>query len=159
MPELDRMLVEHRQPIKTGFRPLQQPPKSMTYEVIPQVKAEIERLLKANFIKTAKYVKWLSNIVLVVKNNGKIRVCIDYRNLNLASPKDEYPMPVVDILIDSVAQNGMLSFMDGHARYNQIFLVKNDVHKTAFRCPSALGTYKWNVLSFGLKNEIGRAHV
>lgn len=67
----------------------QQPLRRMTYEIIPQVKAEIERFLKAKFIRTVRYVEWLSNIVFVVKKNGKIRVCIDYRILNLASPKDE----------------------------------------------------------------------
>lgn len=61
-------------------------------------------------------------------------------------------MLVVNLLVDSVAQNGILSFMDGHAGYNQIFLAKNDIHKTAFRCSGALGTYEWNVMSFGLKN-------
>lgn len=114
----------------------------MTYEVIPQVKTEIERLSKANFIKTITYVEWLSNIVPVVKKNRKIRVWIYYRNLNLASPKDEYYMLVVDLLVDFVAQNGILSFMDGHAGYNQIFLAESDMHKITFRCPGVLGTYE-----------------
>lgn len=85
----------------------------MSSEVELQVKEEIKRLIKVGFIRTARYVTWLSNIVLVVKKNGKIRVCIDFRNLNLASPKDEYPMPLADLMVDSVTRHQVLSFMDG----------------------------------------------
>ena len=87
-----------------------------------------------------------------MKKNGKLRVCIDFRNLNIATPKDEYPMPVADLLVDSAAKSKVLSFMDGHAGYNQIFINPKDTHKTAFRCPSALGTFEWVVMPFGLKN-------
>ncbi|KAM1563134.1 hypothetical protein ACFX1X_038121 [Malus domestica] len=86
------------------------------------------------------------------KKNGALCICIDFRNLNLATPKDEYTMPISDLLIDAVANHAILSFMDGHAGYNQIFIAEADVHKTAFRCPGALGTYKWVVMPFGLKN-------
>ncbi|GKV53168.1 hypothetical protein SLEP1_g59706 [Rubroshorea leprosula] len=71
----------------------------------------------------------------VVKKNGKLRVCIDFRNLNLATPKDEYPMPVTDLLVDGVARHRILSFMDRHSGYNQIFIAEEDISKTAFRCP------------------------
>ncbi|KAM2296835.1 hypothetical protein ACFX1S_036454 [Malus domestica] len=61
-------------------------------------------------------------------------------------------MPISDLLIDAAANHAILSFMDGHAGYNQIFIAEADVHKTAFRCPGALGTYEWVVMPFGLKN-------
>ncbi|CAL9001615.1 unnamed protein product [Prunus brigantina] len=73
-------------------------------------------------------------------------------NLNLATPKDEYPMPMSDLLVDGAAKHELLSFMDGHAGYNQIFIAEEDIHKTAFRCPGAIGTYEWVVMPFGLKN-------
>ncbi|CAL8152706.1 unnamed protein product [Prunus armeniaca] len=98
------------------------------------------------FIRTAQYVEWLANIVSVFKNTGALRVCTDYRNLNLATPKDEYPMPLSDLLADGAAKHELLSFMDGHAGYNQIFIAEEDVHKTAFRCPTGV------VMPFGLKN-------
>ena len=88
----------------------------------------------------------------MLKKSGALRICIDFHNLNLAIPKDEYPMPISDLLIDAAANHDMLSFMDGHVNYNLIFIVEVDVHKTAFRCPGALGTYKWVVVPFGLKN-------
>lgn len=97
MPGLDKKLVEHRLPIKLDFKPFQQPSRRMTYEVIHQVKTATERLLKTNFIKNVRYVEWLCNIVLLVKNNEKIRVYIDYRKFNVASPKDKYPILVVDL--------------------------------------------------------------
>mgnify|MGYP003702423801 CR=1 FL=1 len=124
----------------------------MTNEVTLLVNKEIERLLKECFIWTARYVEWLSNIMPIMKKNKKLRVYIDFRNLNLATPKDEYPVPVADLLVDSAAKSQVLSFMDGRARYNQIFINPDDIHKTAFRCPGALGTFEWVVLPFGLKN-------
>ncbi|KAK4360353.1 hypothetical protein RND71_019305 [Anisodus tanguticus] len=119
---------------------------------MPQIKAEIEQLLKAGFIRTTKYVEWLANVVPVKKKNGKVRVCIDYRNLNLATHKDEYIMLIADMLVDSAAANGVLTFMDGYSGYNQISVAEDDIHKTAFRCPGALGIYEWVVMPFGLKN-------
>ena len=89
---------------------------------------------------------------LVVKKNGKIRVSIDFRNLNLAAPKYEYQMLVVDQLVDAVAKHQIVSFMDGHLGYNQIYIFEEDVPKMAFRCLGAIGTYKWVIMPFGLKN-------
>lgn len=136
MPGLDREIAEHKLPIKEGYRPYKQPMRRMSREVEKLVAEEIDRLKKAGFIRTATYVEWLSNIVPVKKKNGKIRVCIDFRNLNTATPKDEYPMPVADMLVDAAACNLILSFMDGHSGYNQIPIAEADVSKTAFRCPS-----------------------
>jgi hypothetical protein len=90
--------------------------------------------------------------VPVIKKNGSLRVCIDFRDLNAATPKDEYAMPVAEMLVDSAAGFEYLSMLDGYAGYNQIFIVEEDVPKTAFRCPGALGTYEWVVMPFGLKN-------
>src|SRR6266487_1869175 len=117
-----------------------------------KIKGEIERLLKSKFIRTTRYVQWLANIVPVIKKNGSLRICIDFRDLNNATPKDEYPMPVAEMLIDSVAGFEYLSMLDGYSGYNQIFIAEEDIHKTAFRCPGALGTYEWVVMPFGLKN-------
>jgi hypothetical protein len=75
-----------------------------------------------------------------------------FRNLNRATPKDEYPMPIVDLLIDSALGNKVISFLDGNAGYNQFFMAKEDVNKTAFRCPGFIGLFEWVVMTFGLKN-------
>ena len=90
----------------------------MAPDIILKIKEEIERLVRASFIKPARYVDWLSNIVPILKKNGKLRICIDFRNLNMATLKDEYPMPVADLLVDGASRYKVLSFMDGHSGYN-----------------------------------------
>jgi hypothetical protein len=75
------------------------------------------------------------------KNTGKIQICVDFRNLNQATLKDEYPMPVADLLVDSASGNKVISFLDGNAGYNQIFMAKEDVSKTTFRCLGFVGLF------------------
>ncbi|XP_048436516.1 uncharacterized protein LOC125475588 [Pyrus x bretschneideri] len=94
----------------------------------------------------------VSQYHLGVKEKWSLHICIDFRNLNLATPKDEYTMLISDLLIDAAANHEMLYFMDSYASYNQIFIAEADVHKTVFRYPGSLGTYKWVVMSFDLKN-------
>ena len=95
----------------------------------------------------------MSNVVIVEKKDpNKLWVCIDFRNLNKATPKDEYPMPIADMLINSASSNKVISFLDGNARYNQIFMTEEDTSKTAFICPGFIGLFEWVVMTFGLKN-------
>src|SRR3954464_7320042 len=152
MPGLSRQVVEHRLPLNPGKKPIKQLPRRFAPEVMEKINVEIERLLKSKFIRTTRYVEWLANIVLVIKKNGSLRICIDFRYLNKATPKDEYPMPVAEMLVDSAAGFEYLSMLDGYSGYNQIFIAEDDVSKTAFRCPGAIGTYEWVVMPFGLKN-------
>ncbi|CAN6568039.1 unnamed protein product [Malus baccata var. baccata] len=153
MPGLDSALVEHRMPIKEGYKPVKQAPRMMSNEIEEKVKEEIERLVKAGFIRPAKYVEWLANIVPILKAITKaVRCCVDYRNINGATPKDEYPMPMVDLSIDAVAKHKVLSFMDGNVGYNQIKMALEDIHKMDFRCPGHVGAYEYLVMPFGLKN-------
>ena len=144
--------MEHRLSIKSEFHFFQQPPIRMSKEVELKVKDEIKKILKAKFIRPTRYVQWLANIVPVMKKNGKLRVCVDFKDLNVVTPKDMYVMPIADILVVSTANNELLSFMDGFSRYNQILIVVNDISKTGFRCPGFLGTFEWLVMPFGLKN-------
>jgi hypothetical protein len=100
------------------------------------VKEEINRLLDAKFIRPCRYADWISNIVPVEKKGTKkLRVCIDFRDLNKATPKDEYSMPIVDFLVNSASGHRVLGFLDGNAGYNQIFMGEEDISKTAFICP------------------------
>ena len=118
-----------------------------------RIKEEIGHLLKANFIRTCRYADWISNIVPVEKKgSNKLRVCIDFRDLNRATPKDEYHMPIADMLINDASGHKVISFLDGNARYNQIFMAEEDAFKTAFRCPGFVGLFEWTVMTFGLKN-------
>jgi hypothetical protein len=77
---------------------------------------------------------------------------VDFRDLIRVTPKDEYPMPVAETLINVATGNKILSFMDGNAGYNQIFMAPKDIHNTAFRVPSAVGLFEYVVMTFGMKN-------
>jgi hypothetical protein len=132
MPGLDRTIVEHRLPIKPGYHPHQQRPRRPDVKIYEEIKTEIEKLHEAKFIRPCRYADWISSIVPVRKANGKLQICIDFRDLNRATPKDEYPMPVADMLIDASAGHEMLSFVDGNEGYNQIFMAEEDINKTVF---------------------------
>jgi hypothetical protein len=118
-----------------------------------RIKEEVDLLLKAKFVHLCRYVEWISNVVLVEKKNtGKIRVCMDFRNLNRATPKDEYPMPMADVLINNASGHTIMSFLDGNAGYNQIFMAEEDISKTTFQCPGFVSLFEWVVITFRLKN-------
>jgi hypothetical protein len=104
----------------------------MRTEVLEEVKKEIEKMLEAGFIRPCRYAEWISSIVPVQKKDGRWRVCVDFRDLNRSTPRDEYLMPVAEMLINAAVGNKILSFMDGNADYNQIFMAPEDIHKTAF---------------------------
>ena len=152
IPGLSPDLVCHQLPTLPNKKPIQQAPRRMNADTMVSVKEEVEKMHKSGIIRVAKYNEWLSNIVPVRKKNGKMRVCVDYRDLNNATPKDVYPMPVADLLVDAVARHELLSFMDGTAGYHQIPVADADRHKTTFRCPGFTGAFEYVVMPFGLKN-------
>lgn len=79
---------------------------------------ETKKLVKAKFIREVQYPSWLSNVVMVKKSNGKWRMCVDFTDLNKACPKDIFPLPTIDLLVDSTAGYQMLTFMDAFSGYN-----------------------------------------
>jgi len=115
-----------------------------------EARAEAEKLLKAGFIREARYSTWLANVVMVTKPNGKWRMCVDYKDLNKASPKDSYPLPNINRLVDGAADHKILSFLDAYSSYNQISMHSKDKEKTTFTTDGA--TYFYEVMSFDLKN-------
>ena len=105
---------------------------------------------QAGAIKEVFYLKWLANTVVVKKKNEKWRVCVDFTNLNKACPKDPFPMPRIDQLVDATVRHPRMSFLDAFQGYHQISLVLDDQEKTAFVTP--IGNYHYKVMLFGLKN-------
>ena len=114
------------------------------------MKEEIQKQLSVGFLSMVEYPKWLSNVVPIPQKNGNVRVCVDFRDFNKASPKDDFPFPHIDMLVDSMASHSMLYFMDGFFRYNQILRASEDMEKTFFI--TEWGTYCYRVNTFGLKN-------
>ena len=129
MPGLDRSIIEHQLPIKPGYQPFKQAPRRFNPNVLDDIKKEIERLLEAKFIQPCRYVEQISNVVPVYKKNEKLRVCIDFRDLNKATPMDGYPMLIADMLVDAAAGHKVIRFMDGNEGYNQICMVEEYIKK------------------------------
>ena len=99
---------------------------------------------------SGEYPKWLANVISVPKKDGKVRVCVDFKDLNKASLKDDFPFPHIDLLVNSTVDHLMLSFMDKFSRYNQILMALKDMEKTIFI--TKWSTYCYRVMPFGLKN-------
>ncbi|XP_073137176.1 uncharacterized protein [Henckelia pumila] len=114
------------------------------------IKEQVDELLRAGHIEEIYFPTWLSNIVLVPKSTGKWRMCVDFRDLNKACPKDCYPLPRIDQLVDSTAGHELISFLDAYQGYHQIPLAKEDKDKVSF--VTSTGTYCYVVMPFGLKN-------
>lgn len=102
-------------------------------------------------IRPARYVQWLSNVVSVFKKNGKLRVYIDFRNLNAVTSKNEYSILITDLLVGLMGIEYYLPWMETRAITKYSYL-KNDRQKTVFGCLSLIGTFEWIVMSFTLKN-------
>ena len=150
MPGLDPSIVQHHLPLVPHARPVKQKLRRLHPQWSLQVKEEIQKQLSVGFISVVQYPEWLANVVPVPKKDGKVRVCVDFRNLNKASPKDDFPLPHIDMLVDSIAGHAMLSFMDGFSGYNQIMMAPEDREKTSFI--TEWGTYCYRVMPFELEN-------
>ena len=114
------------------------------------IQAEVDNLLHNGFIRAVKYPEWLANVVVVPKKGNKWRVCVDYTDLNDAYPKDSFPLPRIDQIVDASAGHGMLSSLDALSGYHQIPMHPPDEEKISFITPH--GLYCYNVMPFGLKN-------
>ena len=101
-------------------------------EMYESINDEVEKLLKARFIREVNYIKWISNIVLVKKANGKWRMCIDFIDFNKVCLKDSFSLPKINQLIDSTIGHSLLNFMDLFSKCNQIPMFEQDKEYTAF---------------------------
>ena len=99
----------------------------MRPDISEKINAEFMKQFNDGFLAVTSYPQWVANIVPVPKKDGKVRMCMDYRDLNRASPKDDFPLPHIDILVDNTAQNKVFSFMDGFSGYNQIKMAPEDI--------------------------------
>ncbi|KAG9449428.1 hypothetical protein H6P81_009393 [Aristolochia fimbriata] len=138
MPGLDPRVAVHKLAVHPSVRPVKQSQRRFRPELVPEIEKEVDKLIAANFIREVKYPSWIANIVPVKKKTGQIRVCVDFRDLNKACPKDDFPLPITELMVDATTGHEALSFMDGSSGYNQIRMDPKDEELTAFRTPKGI---------------------
>ena len=116
----------------------------------PLIQSEVKKLLDARIIFKVRHSEWVSNMVPVRKMSGEIRLCVDFRNLNRASDKDNYPVPPMEKLLQMVSGSELFSSLDGFSGYNQVLVAEEDKLKTTFR--TRWGTFTYRRIPFGLIN-------
>jgi hypothetical protein len=147
---VSRTVIEHSLGIDPSVRPKKQRLRKMSDEKTKAAKAEVHRLLEANFIEPIAYPMWLANVVMVQKKSGKWRMCIDFTSLNKACPKDNFPLPRIDKIVDSAAGCEVMSLLDCFSSYHQIYMKEEDKASTSFITP--FGTYYFIRMPEGLNN-------
>ncbi|KAM1269147.1 hypothetical protein ACFX2H_001334 [Malus domestica] len=159
MLDISPDIICHRLSIDPKTKLVIQKRRSYDAERYDAMKAEVEKLKGIGFVREVNYPTWVANVVLVKKNPTKEslmlqkvlwRICVDYTDLNKGCPKDSFPLPLIDRLIDSTAGCELLSFMDAYSGYNQILMNPPDQEHTAFTTDR--GLYCYNVMPFDLKN-------
>ena len=118
MPRSPLNVIQHRLNVDPKMKLVQQRRRVFAPERNKVVMDEVNKLLTANFIKEVYYLEWLANVVMVKKANGKWRMCVDFTNLNNACPKDSFPLPRINQLMDSTAGHKLITFMDTFSGYN-----------------------------------------
>ena len=150
MGGIDPTVITHRLNVSPSFKLIKQKRRRFAPERQKAINEEVRKLLQAGAIREVEYPEWLANVVLVKKENGKWRLCIDLTDINKACPKDSFPLPRIDLIVDATAGHELLSFMDAFSGYNQISMDPGDQEKTSF--VTAQGTYCYRVMPFRLKN-------
>jgi ribonuclease HI len=147
---VSRTIIEHGLSIDPSVRPKKQRMRKMSDEKTEATKVEVHHLLEANFIEPIAYPTWLANVNMVQKKSGKWRVCINFTSLNKACPKDNFPLPRIDKIVDSAAGCEVMSLLDYFSGYHQIYMKEEDKASTSFITP--FGTYCFIRMPEGLKN-------
>ena len=129
---IDPSVITYRLNVYPSSKPVRQKKRVFAPERDNAIKEEVQNLSTAKFIRKVYYPNWLANVVMVKKANGKWRMCVDFTNLNKACPKDSYPLPRIDQLVDFTAGHKLLSFMNDFSGYNQIRMNDANQEKTSF---------------------------
>ena len=149
-PRVDPEFICHHLKVNPLITPRKQPPRRLSKEHAEVVREEVTMLKQAGAIKEIFYFEWLANTVVVKRKSGKWRVCVDFIDLNKACPKDPFPMPKIDQLVDATIGHPRMSFLDAFQGYHQIPLALDDQEKIAFVTP--VKNYYYKVMLFALKN-------
>ena len=130
--------------------PFKQKLRRMNPLLLPLIEKEVNKLFDAKIIVSLRFSKWLANLVHVRKNSGEIRLCVDFRNRNQISLKDNYPLPKMDHILQRVVGSQRMSMLDGFSSYNQVVVYLEDQENTTFTTP--WGTFMYAKMPFGLMN-------
>ena len=149
-PRVDPNFICHHLNVNPSITLRRKLPRRLSKEHVEAVKNKVTKLKQAGAIKDVFYPQWLANTVVVKKKTGKWRMCVDFTNLNKACPKDPFPMPQIDQLVDATVGHPQMRFLDAFEGYHQIPLALDDQEKTAFVTP--VENYHYKVMPFGLKN-------
>jgi hypothetical protein len=152
MPGIPREVIEHYLKIYPDARPVQQRPHKQNVERQNFICEEIKKLLDAGFIQEVHHPRWLANLVVIPKANGKLWMCIDYTSLNKACPKDHFPLPQIDQIVDSTSGCDSLCFLDAYSGFHQIPMFRKDEENTTFITVDGLFCYV--SMPYGLKNAL-----
>ncbi|WZZ60405.1 hypothetical protein YC2023_060512 [Brassica napus] len=150
MPGIDPEIIMHKLQVDPLHQPVRQKRRKFALERDAIINDEVKSLLGSGFIREVHYPKCLANVVVVKKKNGKWRDCIDFTGLNKSCPKDPFPLPHIDKLVDATAGHQLMNFMDAFSGYNQILMHPEAQEKTSFM--TSRGIYCYKVMPFGLKN-------
>jgi ribonuclease HI len=146
----DTSVIEHKIPLKEEAKPFRQKLRQINPMLLPVMEKEVKKLLDAQIIVPLRYSEWVANLVPVRKKSGEIRLCVDFRNLNRSSKKDNYPLPKMEHILQRVIGASRISMIDGFSGYNQISVMPEDREKTTFTTP--WGTFMYAKMPFGLMN-------
>jgi hypothetical protein len=119
-------VIQHAIPLVEGAKPFRQKLRHINPKLAGQIQKELQKMVDAGIIAPIRYSSWMSNLVVVQKKTGDIRLCVDFRNLNQLSLKDNYPLPNMEHLLQRVTGAGMMSMLDGFSGYNQVLLKRED---------------------------------
>ncbi|GJW95085.1 reverse transcriptase domain-containing protein [Tanacetum coccineum] len=150
MTGVPRHIAEQRLNIREGCPPVRQKRKSQVADRNQAIQEEVEKLVDANIMKEVYYHSWLSNPVMVKKHDDSWRMCVDFKDLNKACPKDGYPLPEIDWKVESLCGFPFKCFQDAYKGYHQIKMAKEDEEKTTFI--KIKGVFCYSKMPFGLRN-------
>ena len=118
MPGVPRELAEHRLRVDSKVKHVKEHLRQSAVQKRKAIGEEVARLLAAEFIREIYHSEWLANVVMVPKKDKSLRMCIDFKHINRACPKDHFPLPRIDQIVDSTARCERLSFLDAYSGYH-----------------------------------------
>ncbi|GJZ00697.1 reverse transcriptase domain-containing protein [Tanacetum coccineum] len=150
MTGVPRHIAEHRLNVRVGCFPVRQKKRGQASERSKAIFKEVEKLVNAGIMKEVHYHSWMSNPIMVKKHDNSWRMCVDFKDLNKACPKDGYPLPKIDWKVESLCGYPFRCFLDAYKGYHQIKIAKENEEKTAFI--TSQGIFCYSKILFGLKN-------